>query len=99
MVLALLPFLVYLLMVFRTGELPSFVPAVTDVLGKFGGFFTPILTSLLSDLVDLSDASGIVFFSWLVGYYVVLLLVYLVFGLFTFLITMFMDKVDSIKGR
>ena len=98
LVLALLPLVSYLLCIFRGGSVPEFVNTVQTAFGDFGAFFKPIIAPLLMNLVNLSDSAGVSFFSWLIGYYITLLLVYLVFSLFTFLITMFMDKVDSIKG-
>lgn len=98
LVLVLLPLVSYLLCIFRGGSVPEFVSTVQTAFGDFGAFFKPIITPLLTNLVKLSDSVGVSFFSWLIGYYITLLLVYLVFSLFTFLITMFMDKVDSIKG-
>ena len=98
MLLALLPLVAYLLCVFRGGSVPDFVATVQAAFGKFGMFFEPIITPLLSNFVSLSDSAGITFFSWLIGYYISLLFVYVVFSLFSFLITMFLDKIDSIKG-
>ena len=98
MLLALLPLVSYLLCVFRGGSVPEFVTTVQTAFGDFGAFFKPIITPLLTNYVALSNNAGVAFFCWLIGYYITLLLVYLVFSLFTFLITMFMDKIDSIKG-
>ena len=85
---------------FRTGEVPSFVSSVETVFGSYGSFFTSIITPLFTSVgVVLCDSSALSFMSWLIGYYVCLILLYLVFSLFTFLITMFMDKIDSIKGN
>ncbi len=98
MILAVLPLLTYLLLVFRDGTAPAFLGTVTDAFGHFGNFFTPIITPLLTNFVALADPAGVATFAWIIGYYITLLFVYLVFSLFTFLITMFMDKVDSIKG-
>lgn len=98
LLLALLPLLSYLLCIFRGGSVPEFVSTVQTAFGDFGAFFKPIITPMLTNYVALSDNAGVAFFCWLIGYYITLLLVYLVFSLFTFLITMFMDKIDSIKG-
>lgn len=98
LLLALLPLISYLFCVFRGGSVPEFLTTVQTAFGNFGMFFKPIITPLLTNYVALSDNAGVTFFCWLIGYYITLLLVYLVFSLFTFLITMFMDKIDSIKG-
>ena len=85
MVLALLPLVSYLFCVFRGGSVPEFVTTVQTAFGDFGAFFKPIITPLLTNYVALSDNAGVTFFCWLIGYYITLLLVYLVFSLFTFL--------------
>lgn len=77
---------------------PEFVSTVQTAFGDFGAFFKPIITPMLTNYVALSDSAGVSFFCWLVGYYITLLFVYIVFSLFTFLITMFLDKIDSMKG-
>ena len=96
--LALLPLVAYALSIYRTGTVGQFVPMVTFALGDFGMFFVDIITPLLSEFVSLADSPGIQFFAWIIGYYVTLIFVYLVFSLFTFLVTLFMDKIDSMKG-
>lgn len=99
LILALLPLAAYLFAVFRSGTVPGFLTTVETAFGDFGGFFEPLITPLLSELVELTDTTGVAVFAWIIGYYVVLILVYLVFSLFTFLITIFMDKVDRIGGN
>lgn len=87
LLLALLPLLSYLLCIFRGGSVPEFVSTVQTAFGDFGAFFKPIITPMLTNYVALSDSAGVSFFCWLVGYYITLLFVYIVFSLFTFLIT------------
>lgn len=96
--LAVLPLLVYVLTVFRSGTAGNFVLIMTTAFGGFGAFFVDLISPILLDLVPLSSEAAVQTFSWMIGYYVSLLLVYLIFSLFTFLITIFMDKIDSIKG-
>ena len=98
LILAALPFLTYLLVVFRSGEAPEFLLTLEATFGHFGMFFEPLITPLLTEFVALTDTVGVAIFAWFIGYYVTLILVYLVFSLFTFLITIFMDKIDAIKG-
>lgn len=98
MLLAVLPLAAYLFAVFRSGTTPDFLGTVTAAFGDYGAFFEPIISPMLANFVSLASSEGIALFAWLIGYYVSLLLVYLIFSLFTFLITMFMDKIDSIKG-
>lgn len=98
MLLALLPLASYLLSIFRGGSVSEFVTTVETAFGTYGGFFEPIITPLLTEFVSLSDSAGVAFFSWIIGYYITLLFVYIVFSLFTFLITIFLDKIDSMKG-
>ncbi len=98
MVLALLPLLTFLLMIFRNGTSPNFLQVLTDTFGDFGMFFRPILTPVLTDFVQLTDEAGVALFTWLIGYYITLLFVYIIYNLFTLLITICMDKIDNIKG-
>ena len=95
---ALLPVLTFLLVIYRSGEAPEFLSTLESTFGHFGMFFEPLLTPLLMEFVPLTDTVGVSICAWIIGYYVTLILVYLVFSLFTFLITIFMDKVDKIKG-
>ncbi len=96
--LALFPLLVYLLALVRTGDVTSFTGMMATVLGSFGEFFSPLIEPLLTSFVPLADPTGVSVFVWLIGYYVTLLLVWIVFSLFTFLITLFTDKVESMRG-
>lgn len=98
MVLALLPLVSYLLCIFRGGSVPEFVSTVQTCIRRFRRVLQAIITPMLTNYVTLSDSAGVLFFCWLVGYYITLLFVYIVFSLFTFLITMFLDKIDSMKG-
>jgi hypothetical protein len=106
MVLALLPLIIFILSVWGTARnsedpMSCFSTAYdvwTAYFGSFDSFFEPILTSFLTSFVPLTDSLGVLVFSWLLGYYISLLLVYVVFSLFTFLVTMFLDKIDSMKG-
>lgn len=99
LVLAVFPLLIYALSVFRTGELISFYDAVTPVLGDYGAFFEPAVTALLTNFVELANAAGVQLICWLIGYYTILLFAYILYSLFTFLITFFMDKIDKMKGN
>lgn len=99
MILALLPLAAYLFGVFRSGTVSDFLSTVQTAFGDYGEFFEPMITPLLTDFVALADTTGVAVFGWLIGYYITLILVYLVFSLFTFLITIFMDKVDKIGGN
>ena len=99
LVLAVLPLLTYALVVFRSGVAPEFVTLMQETFGAFGAFFEPLFTPLLTEYVNLTSVEGVAFFSWIVGYYISLLFVYLIWSLFTFLITLFMDKIDKIGGN
>ncbi len=96
-ILAALPLLTYVIALCKLGEI-DFLTTATNAFGSYGEFFTPLITPLLTKFVPLADSAGVAVFAWLIGYYVTLLMVYLVFSLFTFLITLFMNKVDSMKG-
>lgn len=94
---ALLPFLVYLLYVIRTGETPSVHTFLVSVFGDYSMFFFPKLV-FFRDSIQLVDTVGARIFAWFMGYYIFLIVMYVVFSMFTFLITMFLDKIDRIKG-
>lgn len=93
-----MPPLAYLLVVFRSGEAPELLPTLQTVFGDFGAFFEPILTEFFNGFVNLADAAAISLIAWLFGYYVVLILVFVLFSLFTFLVTFFTDKIDRMRG-
>ena len=99
LIIALLPLAAFLLAVSRSGTVPNFLEVMTSAFGNFGAFFEPILQPLFINFVALSDGAGVALLSWLIGYYVALLFAYLVFSMFTFLITLIMDKFDKIGGR
>lgn len=99
LILALLPLITYCLSVYQTGNIISFVDAMELAFGEFGIFFVDIITPLLTSFVPLTNTAGVELFAWLIGYYVVLLFVTIVFNLFTFLVTMVMDQIDKIKGN
>lgn len=94
---ALLPFLVYLFYLIRTGEAPSVHTFLVSVLGDYSMFFFPKIV-FFRDSISLVDTAGAKIFSWFMGYYIFLIVMYVVFSMFTFLITMFLDKIDRIKG-
>ncbi len=98
LLLALLPLATYLFVVFRSGTAPDVLVTLENAFGSFGAFFEPIITPLFTEFVEITDSAGVALLSWCIGYYIALLFAYLVFSLFTFLITMFMDKVDHIRG-
>ena len=98
LILALLPLSAYLFSVFRLGEVTNFLEVVQAAFGDFGAFFEPILTPLLTEFVSITDAAGVELVSWIIGYYVTFLLAYILYELFTFVITFFMNKIDNIKG-
>lgn len=98
LLLALMPILTYLLVVFRTGDATSFATVVQAAFGQYGGFFSDILSTMFSEGLNMADSAGVITFVWLIGYYISLILVYLVFSLFTFLLTVFSDRIDRIRG-
>ncbi len=101
MLFAVLPIAVFFTILGREmyyGNVVTFLEAVQPVLGDFGAFFEPIIRPLFMDFVALSDEIGVANFAWVLGYYVTLLFINVLWSLFTFLITIFMDKVDRIKG-
>ena len=58
LILALLPLAAYLFAVFRSGTVPGFLTTVETAFGDFGGFFEPLITPLLSELVELTGYDG-----------------------------------------
>lgn len=98
MLIAVLPIVAYLLSIFKTGTFPNFYDTVVNTFGDFGSFFYPIITPLLQGFVEIADSNGISLLGWFIGYYVALLFTLLLFELFTFVITFFMNKIDNIKG-
>ena len=99
LIIALLPFLTYLFVVFRAGSAENFLEICRYAFGDFGAFFLPLLTPLFTSFVALTDGAGVELLSWIVGYYVALLFTYIVFTLSTCLITLVMDKIDKIRGN
>lgn len=99
LVIAILPLGAFLLAVFRTGNVPNFLTLVQTAFGDFGAFFEPLIAPLLMEFVAITDSAGVALLSWVIGYYVALLFAYIVFTLFTCLITIVMDKIDKIGGR
>ena len=99
LIIAILPLGAFLLAVFRTGNVPNFLTVVQSAFGDFGAFFEPLLIPLFTEFVAITDSAGVALLSWIIGYYVALLFAYIVFTLFTCLITLVMDKIDKIGGR
>ena len=99
LIIAILPLGAFLLAVFRSGNVPNFLTLVQTAFGDFGAFFEPLLMPLFTKFVALTDGAGVALMSWIIGYYVALILAYIVFTLFTCLITLVMDKIDKIGGR
>ena len=99
LIIALLPLLAYLFAVFRSGTVPNFLEVCQSSFGDFGAFFLPLLTPLFTSFVPLTDVAGVALLSWIIGYYIALLFTYIVFTLFTCLITLVMDKIDKLRGQ